>query len=111
MEAVKLNLLPVRPRKGHLGFRTIENPELLGELDQRSIDQTISLSAAYNDARALFKSSPYGMASVCMDMPHCRGLMCAGTGPPLGNASPFISFPRSCFHNKREVRSETRGGD
>lgn len=62
-------------QKRHLGW-TIENPELLREHDQRNIDQTISLSAAYNDAQLLFKSALYGIAFVCMYMPRCHGLMC-----------------------------------
>lgn len=61
-------------QKRHLGW-TIENPKLLREHDQRNIDQTISLSAAYNDAQPLFKSALYGIAFVCMYMPHCHGLM------------------------------------
>jgi len=62
-------------KKRHLVW-TIENPGLLREQDQRCIDQTISLSAAYNDAQMLFKSVLYGIAFVCMCMPHCHGLIC-----------------------------------
>lgn len=90
--------------KRHSGW-TIENPELLWEHDQRNIDQTISLSAAYNDARPLFKSALYGIAFVCMFIPRCHGRMCwhrATSGERLNLLSPALF----CFCMRRKERRE-----
>lgn len=64
-KAIKPHLVMILHRNG----RTTANPELLWEHDQHNIDQTILLSAAYNDAWPLFKHLLYGIAFVCVYMP------------------------------------------
>lgn len=94
---MKLNPLPVQPR----WVGQMKTWSSLESAYQLNIDQTISLSAAYN-AKPLFKSTLYGTTFVCMYMPWPDVLAKShlwGTSHPL-------SLAVFCFHKKRKVRRE-----
>ena len=87
---------------------TIENPELLREHDQRNIDQTISLSAAYNDAQPLFKSALYGIAFVCVHMPHRHGPMCWHGATSGERLTLYLLL---CFAFMRREKQDVNAGE
>lgn len=94
---MKLNPLPVQPR----WVGQLKTWSSLESTYQLNIDQTISLSAAYN-AKPLFKSTLYGTTFVCMYMPWPDVLAKShlwGTSHPL-------SLAVFCFHEKKKVRRE-----
>lgn len=87
---------------------TFDNPELLRERDQRCIDQTISVSAAYNDAQLLFKSVLCGIAFVCVNTPRCHGLMCWHRATSGESLTLYLCIV-FCFPQEEKGKRRQRG--